>query len=66
MTGDTAGERGHGEARAVRLGLTRQRAVPTVVEHVRRHVMLDAGMWDPQGIQAPLDLSRIARARTLG
>lgn len=33
-------------------------------EHVRQHEMIDAGLWDRQDTLAPLDLSRIAHART--
>jgi methyltransferase (TIGR00027 family) len=36
------------------------------IEHVRQHEMLDAAMWDRQDALVPLDLSRIAHARTRG
>ncbi len=36
------------------------------VEHVRQHEMLDAAMWNRQDALTPLDLSRIAHARTRG
>ncbi|MGP3979358.1 hypothetical protein ACTWQF_36205 [Streptomyces sp. 8N114] len=37
-----------------------------LVEHVCQHEKLDAAMWDRQDTLAPLDLSRIAHARTRG
>lgn len=36
------------------------------VRHVRQHEMLDPALWDRQDALAPLDLSRIAHARTRG
>ncbi len=37
-----------------------------VVEHVRQRETLDAALWDRRDALAPIDLSRIARARIPG